>query len=808
MKMHAWRMAAPILATAALLTACGGGSGDSPDQPAPQPQSLGLMKITVSGIGTNAMTSHAEMLSQGGSGPQPRVVNTVPNGIDVKQISATSIDVGTRGAGGMRYFNVVYSVRNAQFCGTPGTCTAYGSSHQNLTLIAAGTAGNIDSTAITQLNRFDGSVDTAAIAQQVLPTHGVILDGAGTGVVVQPGYESLQVYSEAEIAAIPLDPGATGLFPYGYVVKNVNTSSSRTLPANPAANQFDGQLAFSFKVPLQTAATDDPYSIVFIFQVIEDLNTRVTQSAEEQTAVGDVLATARAAALGGTDLAVLGGRVAETNIADPICTVRTAGSAASPQAYLVNNGNNPTLAGAPYNLESRAADAAINGGFCTAMNDAGFGKLVVSGSQSGTRTAAGTYTGSYAGGGTNQLSFTPDGAHPFFRGETVSFSYTTGLTSFTGGLPLTRTFVGSYRVAGSIAGSTGTFGTATNIAAGNASFSIAIGDFNGDGKLDLAVLNGDDTVSILLNYGSGGFLASTTLAVGSSANGGGLAIIAADFNGDGKLDLAVADTGNNVVAIFTGNGSGGFSGPATYGVGTGPESLVAGDFNGDGKLDLAVLNNGDNTVSILLNNGSGFIGGANLSVGTSPFAIATGDFNGDGKLDLVVANGGDGTVSVLLGNGSGGFGTASTFTAGGGADSIAVGDFDNDDAVDLAVGNGADNTVVLLKGDGTGSFAAPVAYTVGSTGFANPYYVVAGDFNGDGKLDLAVANNGDGNVSVLLNNGSGGFSKAVNYATGSTSLPFPESVLTADLNGDGRLDLVVANSTEPDISILLGLGGP
>ncbi len=810
MNLRNLRIVALLLPAALLVTACGSGGGGAPGGPVETPQSLGLMKITVSGLGTNSPTSHAELLS-GGTGPQPRTINTVPSGIDVKQISATSIDVGTRGAGGMRYFNVVYSARNAQFCATPGSCPAYTTPHQNLTLVGAATSSNIDGTAVTQLNRFDGTVDTASIAQEILPSHGVVLNGPGTGVLVQPGYESLQVYTEAEIAAVPLDSGATGLFPYGFVVKNVNTPGSRTLPANPAVNQFDGQLAFSFKLPLQPVQADDPYSITLIFQVIEDTNTRVTQSAEEQTPAGDAVATARAATLGGTDLAVLGGRVAETNISDPICTVRTAGTASSPLAYLVNNGNTPTLAGAPYNLESRARAGAVNGGFCTDMNAPTFTSLVVSGSQSGTRTAAGVYTGTYAGGGGNQLNFTPDASHPFFPGETVSFSYTTGLTSSTGSLPLSKAFVGSFRVAGST-GSGGTFSTTpTNITVGNSPSSVAIGDFNGDGKLDLAVANDtDDTVSVLLNNGAGGFGKPTLLTLNGAPGGGAFAIVAADFDGNGTLDLAVAEQNSNRIDIFLGNGTGGFTGPGAFTVGTGPEALAVGDFNGDGKPDLAVLNTSDGTVSILINTGSSFSRAATLSAGTSPFAIATGDFNGDGKLDLAVANGGDGNVSVYLGNGSGGFSTAATYTTGSGSSptAIAVGDFNNDGVSDLAVADSGNGVLALLKGNGSGGFAAPVTFAVGLSAASNPDYVVAGDFNGDGKLDLAVANSGDGNVSVLLNNGSGGFATAVNYATGSTTLPAPNSIFAGDLNSNGKLDLVVANLGESDISILLGQPPP
>jgi len=701
------RYSVPLLLCAALLlSACGGGNDGSASAPAPQPESLGLMKITVSGLGTNAPSSTAELVSSADSGDaHQRTVTTAPLGVDVKQVSATSIDVGTRGAGGMRYFNVIYSVRNAQYCGTPGSCAPYAVARQNLTLLGARTSSNIDDTAVAGLKRFDGTVDTADIALSILPTHGVVLDGAGTGVTVQPGYESLQVYSEDEISGITLDPGATGLLPYGYVVKNVNTPGSRMLPANPANNQFDGQLAFSFKVPLQAVQADDPYSIILVFQVVDDSNTRVTQSVEEQTYAGDAIATARAVALGSTDLAVLGGRVAETNIGDPICVVRTAGPAGAPTATLVDNGNTATLASTPYNLQFLATTTAVEAGFCTPMNAAGFGTMVVSGSQSGTRTAAGTYTGSYGGGGSNRLSFTPDAGHPYFIGEQVSYTYTTGLSSSPGNVAVGQAFVGSFLVRGGVP-SSGSFSLTSNVNVGTNPSAIAAGDFNRDGKLDVAVANfGDDTISFLPSTGATGFGKPIVASLGCNTAVtpcGPYAIVAADFNGDGKLDLATANQAINKVSILFGDGGGNFTAQPQIGVGNSPEALVAGDFNGDGFPDLAVVNNSDGNVSILLNNGSGgfTVYGVPLSVGASPYSIAVGDFNGDGKLDIATANYGDGNASILLGNGSGGFG-------------------------------------------------APANIGVGNDAFSEPVGVVVGDFNGDGKLDLAIPNYFDGNISIL-----------------------------------------------------------
>ncbi len=804
-----YRVPLSLLCASLLLSACGGG-GDAPATSTTTPESLGLMKITVSGLGTNAPTSQVELLSPGAAagGPQPRAITTAPSGIDIKQTAASSVDVGTRGSGGMRYFNAVYSVRNAQFCNKPGTCTAYGVARQNLTLLAARTSTNIDDTGVFGLYRFDGTADTPSIALGILPSHGAILNGTGTGVLVQPGYESMQVYSEAEISGIALDPGATGLLPYGYVVKNVSTPGSRALPANPAVNQFDGQLAFSFKVPLQTVQTDDPYTVMLIVQVVDDSNTRVTQSVEEQTPAGDAVATARAAALGSTDLAVLGGRVAETNIGDPICTVRTAGPSppSAPTATLVNHGNTPTLASTPYNLQFLARNTAVNGGFCTPMNTAGFGTMVVSGSQSGTRTAAGPYTGTYGGGGTNQLSFTPDAAHPYFIGEQVSYSYTTGLSSSPGNVAATSAFVGSFLVKGSVT-SSGSFGGLSNIGLGNNPDGVAVGDFNGDGKLDLAMVNySDDTVWVLLNNGAG-FNKPIVVSLGCAAPApscGPFNVVTGDFNGDGKLDLAVTNQISNNVSILIGNGSGGFTASGSAPAGTGPEGIAVGDFNGDGKLDLAVVNDGGNNLSILLGNGTGGFSSVAVKpgVGTSPLAIATGDFNGDGKLDLAVTNDGDGKVEVLLGNGSGGFGSGTVYTVGNDPDAVAVGDFNGDGISDLAVANYNDGTVSILLGKGNGSFGAatPASFAVGSPATSAPSAIAVGDFNGDGKLDLAVADYGDDLVWIALGNGSGGFGAPGSVSTGSG----PQGIAVGDFNGDGKLDLATPNFNDGNISILSG----
>jgi hypothetical protein len=297
-----------------------------------------------------------------------------------------------------------------------------------------------------------------------------------------------------------------------------------------------------------------------------------------------------------------------------------------------------------------------------------------------------------------------------------------------------------------------------------------------------------------------GFAAHVDYATGVSPR----AAAVGDFNGDGFKDLAATNQTSNTVSILLGNGTGGFtataSSPATGG---GATPIVVGDFNGDGKQDLAVVNFFVSTIAVLLGDGHGGFTATASSPATGPssYALAVGDFNGDGKLDLAVPSIASNNVTVLLGDGSGGFSAAagSPFATGNAPVSVAVGDFNGDGKQDLATANESVNTLSVLLGNGSGGFSAKTDYATG----AYPRSVVVADLNGDGKQDLAVANHDASTVSILLGNGSGGFSAtATSPATGS----HPYSLTTADFNGDGWPDLATANFDADTVSLLLGDG--
>jgi hypothetical protein len=296
------------------------------------------------------------------------------------------------------------------------------------------------------------------------------------------------------------------------------------------------------------------------------------------------------------------------------------------------------------------------------------------------------------------------------------------------------------------------------------------------------------------------FVQATTFA-------GVYALIAADLNGDGNLDIAGVVPSDNIVFVMLGNGDGTFQQAVSYPVGNGPICLVAADFKGDGNLDLAVGNEQGDTISVLFGNGDGtFQQQQVFATAPSPYTLFAADLNRDGKLDLLVGSqsGPPGVVSVLLGRGNGMFDRHVEYGTGGETvDAMTVGDFNRDGILDLVTFDHNIDSASVLLGTGNGGFRAPTFVKFPTAALFQS--AVAADFNNDGKLDLAVAWEYEGyseGAFVLLGDGKGGFPVIHNQQAGS----YPMGIGLGDFNADGILDLVVSNIDSDNVSILLGRG--
>jgi dienelactone hydrolase len=342
------------------------------------------------------------------------------------------------------------------------------------------------------------------------------------------------------------------------------------------------------------------------------------------------------------------------------------------------------------------------------------------------------------------------------------------------------------------ASSTLRFGVASEISTGTQADGVAIGDFNRDGKLDLAVANiGSNNVSILLGNGDGTFQPPVNYSVGAAP----YTVAVGDLNGDGKPDLAVSNDNGPSISILLGNGDGTFQPVVDYPVGSGANSVTIADLNADGKLDLISSNWGSQNVSVLLGNGDGTLQPAvNYPTGgATDGQAAIGDFNGDGKVDFAVTAGN--LVCVFFGNGDGTFQPAVCYGGVSGTRGVRAGDFNGDGKLDLVVANVLSNDVSVLFGNGDGTFQPAVHYAAGP----GPNWLEIGDFNGDGKLDVVVADAYAHTVSVLLGKGDGTFQPAASYVAGSTA----GSVAFGDFNGDGRLDFAVGDGNSGAVAVLL-----
>ena len=374
--------------------------------------------------------------------------------------------------------------------------------------------------------------------------------------------------------------------------------------------------------------------------------------------------------------------------------------------------------------------------------------------------------------------------------------------------------------------------------------SVVVADFNGDGRPDLAVTNSQNNlVSILLGSANGGFVAGGTYPTGANPT----ALVAADFNHDKKIDLAVVNAYAGTISILIGDGDGTFQSRVDYAVGQGAAEIVAADFDGDGTIDLATISTNDSAIAVLLGKGDGsFEVEGLIPVASEPTVLVGGDVNKDGKVDLITCNNNysGGTITVLLSNGDGTFKQVES-QAPPYATAMGMADFNHDGKLDTVIV--ANYGLYLSLGNGDGTFQNPVAIAnapqnqynaslvVGDlnhdgkpdivlTGvwamlgngdgtFQNPILsfaqatpIVITDINGDGEADLVTITN-SGSVPVLLGNGDGSFMDMRTIAQ-ATSVQSANVGVAADFNGDGKLDMAVAEQNYPNgqVSVELGKG--
>jgi len=730
--------------------------------PLEQPtKTLGGVVITFSGVSSDTLKASAQRVSSAGLSSQffesaPSIVHT-----PLSQSSFT--------AGGFRYLSATFRV-------TPS------SSLNNLSYVAQVKAGStLSNTAVLDMKQLDGSAvpNANALALAVKPVQD--LRRSSGALLVNQESADMQVWRESEVSAYPVSVGSY-LLPYGFVARAEN-GGGRTL-----SSTLPGVVTFAVKLPLQASPKDDPFTFSMYFEAVTDTETRVTQSLEEQD--GGVGAASRAAQTGANAVVnrLPGIRYTQSAPSRTICNVRTAGPFDNVLERLFPTSLELIFKTPAPNRESIPSSSAFNLGFSAPPSSVNSGNVQLRSPWRGLLSASYNTAGS---------SVTVSPSNGLLPGEVVEVNATTGLNLCQ---------PNSFRVRGVSAVGKAIFdqdvGLPINIDIGLA---LASGDFTSDGQLDLLAFGFSGQARLFVGNGAGGFVGGAAF----SGTGDARDVTTGDFNNDGKLDFAVNSPGPRVF-LGDGAGNFSAQTPADL-LYNSVSGIVSGDFNGDGKLDLAVstLTNSSTssgiTVFMGVGNGTFLTGTAYLqSAKLASFAntaLVSGDFNGDGLLDLAYGNDVSLSsfvpqVSVMLGQGGGTFGAFQSYPTLHDVVSMVSGDFNGDGRLDLiAAGRGTPASTLLL-GNSAGSFGAGIP--IPSIVFFLPGQMRTGNFNGDGKLDFAVPTASNiSAVVVLLGRGDGSFDSGTYH--GETAGP-ANGLATGDFNGDGKLDLALNTTPSQNVT--------
>ena len=751
------------------------GCADDAIAPAPEaPQrvnTIALVEIQFNGIGTGHVTTAARVLpltraTPWAGAPGAQFDLSIPVNRDGSTDTTIQLDSVLATAvthGGWLYLQSVYRVRNASHL----TRAPFDTPRNNLTFMAVETPRTIPGTPVLGFRGADGSPLDAVLAQQVLPTGSAFLDAQGALVSLHP--DVLQTITEDEVSAIHAPEAVvTNIFPYGFVVRRTGNQQSRRLGASPDEDTFQGVVNFAIRIPLQSDASQNPTSLSIMVLALDDTDTRLTQSLEEQHVAGRRASLDRASSLRAAPTLLAGGTLPWYGGYRTLCTVRTAGTAAAPLAYLVNVPSRfASVApdpGAPDGSGSfidRAAQLRMT--FTQPVTGADPTTLRVRGLQSGPAYVSATYSGN----GTATV-VTPPGS--FVAGEIVEFVATTALTC-------PAPYAGHLRVA-TVAG-TGRFEGGRVIAMREEPADVVTGDVNNDDILDAVITNTrSNSVSVLLGTGDGTFHSEHTYPAGPQPQ----EVELADLNDDGALDIVIMNPGTLSMILGNGDGTLGLRTTAPR-AGTLVDLAIA-DINADGLLDVLAAHQ-QGSVTLALGNGDGtFVDAATVGAARRATALVVADFNGDGNLDLAVTDEAEDGIVMVPGNGDGTFQPPRASAGCEAPVTIDDADFNRDGILDVVVANGNAAHVCVMFGRSGGGFEAP---RIVATGAADAHSVAIGDIDANGSLDIVVAH-ADGEIRALIANGDGTF-----------QLPRPIVALAAlepvlaDLDAEGSLDLLLIN---------------